>query len=355
VIFDSLYLKVNSGESTTGMYDILALALANQIPIPVTTLFDGQINLIASSIQYYSTYGELLISCTQYASPLLNNVLNFITVNKLGIKMDIGLILPQLVVIASQIGVTEEQMLDSMTLLSSNVDKVITQQNIQALIPNSSLFRYVLNTKNELTNYINDTIINALKLVKFDMLYSNKSTFSTFYWFDIINIYIDSNYLKSLPDNLTQFGMKIIDDIASETQSLPVPELFMKIINLLDKRKTMGIITDLRTNFCNGLSPYIMTIGKFIVLEKWLREQGRLNERIGDVFHFILIPVLSDPTCLNIIITQKEFYTSLINNSTNEASYELKEKFRILLKTNTDEQFIEFCRLLSVEIDQPES
>lgn len=171
-----------------------------------------------------------------------------------------------------------------------------------------------------------------------DTLYAQKANHASDYWLVATNHLLTK--IKSLPDNLTNFGKRILVDIASGTQSLnSLPDCFKNIVEKLDKRKIKSTITDIRNEFCNGTKA--INAAKFQFFESWLRLHGNLKDRAGAVIDKIVKPVITDGVCRSFILQNKDFYTDLINTAGDDA-YELKKSLRNLTQKDSDPQLIEF-------------
>ena len=154
--------------------------------------------------------------------------------------------------------------------------------------------------------------------------------------------------MKELPDNVTEFGKNILMDIATGTQPLPLPEYFNNIIEKLDRSKINSTIRDIRDHFCNKVTT--MDAIKFKFFEPWLREQGELENRMGDAVDRIIKPIINIDECRALIFQNEIFYTSLINKS-GDHSYDLKESFRQNIKGTSDEKLISFANGIGIFFD----
>ena len=198
---------------------------------------------------------------------------------------------------------------------------------------------------NALTEHINKTAIEALSEISIDTLYAPKTASTSYYWFVAIKHLLVK--IKSLPDNLTNFGKRILIDIASGTQSLnSLPDCFKNIVERLDKRKIKSTITDIRNDFCNGTKT--INAIKFQFFESWLRLHGNLKDRAGAVIDKIVKPVITDGVCRSLILQNKDFYMDLINTAGDDA-YELKKSLRNLTQRDSDPQLVEFVNSIDPE------
>ena len=127
---------------------------------------------VANNIEYYTTQGELLENCINWNIPLLNEVLHYMVINKLGQELDLTSILPKFEQIKSKINVTEDELLSHLSEWTFTENE-ITKENIKKIVPSSSFWAYTAIIKNDLTIFLNKTILQALSEVSETTLYNN--------------------------------------------------------------------------------------------------------------------------------------------------------------------------------------
>jgi len=314
------------------------------------TLNTEQIKIVSENLDYYASYGDLLLESISKNVPALNSVLKYMTENKLGYTLSLEEVLPKFFEIKNKIDVSESTLFEQFNDWKEHKNS-ITKDNIQTIISDANLFQYSVETKNELTDYLNKTIIEKLSEVSTDILYQQKRNAED-YWMSIIKRFINTDYLKILPDNLTEFGKRLLDDIAIKEQNIPDPQkAFQTIINKLDKRKTATLIKDIRDKFCN--SQYIMDTQLFMYFDLWFEQQGDLLSRSADVVHKILEPVINDINCLNIIISKSDYYAQIIIKAGDDAM-ELKEIIKKKITNSDDASLISFAKKIGVEQEKQE-
>jgi hypothetical protein len=289
-------------------------------------------------MDYYVDHGDLLVNSVGWNIPLLNETLQYMVNHKLGYKLLLSDILPQFEDIKNRIGVTDEVFIEHLAEWNTDLDKYITKNNIKDVIPDASFYDLTTKISNVLTDHINKIAFEALSEISVDTLYAQRTAHTSYYWFVAIKHLLAK--IKSLPDNLTEFGKKILMDIASGTQSLnPFPNCFKNIVERLDKRKIKSTVTDIRNDFCIGKKT--INAIKFQFFETWLRSHGNLKSQAGDVIDKIVKPVISDGACRSLILQNKDFYMDLINTAGDDA-YELKKSLRNLIQKDSDPQLVKF-------------
>ncbi|MDR0961568.1 MAG: KAP family NTPase [Mediterranea sp.] len=306
---------------------------------------ESQIKYAANTLHYYTNYGEALIHNLSWNLPILKQVLKYITEHKMDGKLDLSTLLPKFFEIRNNLQVTEECLLSQLGRWKIN-DEIINKGNIQTIIPNATFYQYSSANKNTMTNFINKVAVDALTSIAESTLYNQRAQLNNNYWWIVINNLIDTEYLKSLPDNLTDFGKRILDDIAGQKQTLPVSSLFQTIIDKMDKRKTFTHIKDIRDKYLIG--QYNMTPVVFLYLHSWLEQQGDLIKEAKRVVHRIVEPVVDNAECLNVILSNNELYSEIVNIAEDDA-YALKDKIRKKVKANPDERLVIFATKIGLE------
>ena len=330
----------------SGYYDLVAMQLT--YGHVVTLKDDGDIKCVAEIMDYYADHGDLLIKSVGWNNSLLNDTLQYMVNNKLGYKLSLRDILPQFESIKNKISVTDEAFIEHLADWNTDLDKEISKNNIKSVIPSASFYDLTTRISNSLTDYINKIAIETLSEISVDTLYNQRANYASDYWLIAVKHLLVK--IKSLPDNLTEFGKKMLIGIASGSQSTTqMPAYLSGIIEKLDKRKIKTTIKDLRNDFCNGVRSINSTIFQFF--EPWFRLHGNLSDRAGDVVAKIVKPVITDATCRNLILGNDEFYIALINQSGDDA-FDLKQSIGKLIQNNSDESFIKFAKRIGVELKQ---
>lgn len=331
---DKVVYKVDKDE----YLEIAAILLANYQNV-ARELNEQEIEYIAAQMDYYGNYGDLLINSN---NENLNRVLKYMTENRLGRRLSLENVMPHFFNIKNKINVSESILLTQLNRWNKDMNK-ITKNNIHNIIP-TDLFRYSKKTINELTNHINKTAIEALAAIDENTL-EWKLSDPTQYWYEVAYNLIDTDFCKSLPDNLFNVGIRYLNEFASQGVINADNKIATKIINKLDKRKTASAIKKIRDSFCNSQSG--MTSQKFQYLESWLRQQGKLNNRAGEVIHRIIAPIINDENCLRLLVDNSDFYAKIINTAGDDASA-TKQIIQQKVNTSEDAKLIAFAEKIGI-------
>lgn len=343
--------KQQGGLYPGGYYDTLAMSLATGVNIGNAS--SDTVSQVAKLMDYYASYGDLMISCVSWGIPMLNQVLKYMTLNRLGNTLSIQKVLHIYDEIKSTINVSDEELLTHLADLSMHEAEAISKENIKTVIPSATFYAITASISNELTSHINEIAIEALNAVSNKELYDQRSNYTTDYWHVTIKAFIKTDVMENLPENVSEFGKQIMQDIATGAQSLPLNEYIKAIVDKLNKEDMASTMIDIRNDFCYGRGNGI-NAPKFILLEPWLREKGSLNDNADAVVVKILMPIISDPTCLDLIIKAPDnYYTKLIDNARN-ASIEFKKIFLKNYQGSGDSNILKFAQQIDVELN-PES
>ncbi len=337
-IWNSLSTKVGTDE----YLEIVAILLANNTNISVG-LSEQQIKYIANQMDYYGSYGDLLINGNNQN---LNKVLKYMTENRLGYILSLENVMPQFINIKNKINVSESILLAQLNRWSKDKGN-ITKGNILSIVP-ANLYLYLKNTQNDLTNHINRIAIEALADIDENSLYSQLNQPAS-NWYKVVNNLIDTDFCKSLPDNLFNVGIRYLNEVASQGTIPADNDIKARIINKLDKRKTGNTIEKIRDSFCNSQSN--MTPQKFQYLENLLRQQGKLINRASEVIHRIIDPIISDENCLRLLVDNADFYTQIINAAGDDASV-TKQIIQQKVNTSEDAKLIAFAEKIGLKKEQ---
>lgn len=319
-------------------WEIATIRLANLENLGMN-LSEEQIKYIAQQLDYYGNYGDLLLNSN---NPNLNVILKYMTENQLGQSLSLGKILPQFFNIKQRIGVTEEALLTQLNRWNSS-KSIVSKDNIQSII-NGDLYQFTKTIENELSSHINTIAIEKLTCLDLNTLRNEINNAST-YWFKVVYNLIDTSFCKVLPDNLFSLGNSYLIEIASNGNIPKQNDIKAKIIKKLDENKIGSTIIEIRNSFCNSHSS--ITKQKFIYFEKWLRLYGNLSDRNNDVIHRIIEPIITDKECLDLIVSNADFYINLINNAGDEATV-IKQKLQDIVDGSTDSSILNFAKSLGI-------
>ncbi|NVN96163.1 MAG: NTPase [Bacteroidetes bacterium] len=333
-------------KTTDTYYDLVAIGLTLSIN---TTLIEGLDEKIAERIEYYSSYGELLLLSVNWSSVLLDNVVKKLTEKSYGIsKMSIVKVLPFYEQIKSKIGVDDTILLNRFNPWCKFAKESITVANIDSIIPQFDFYKNSATILNDLTNYINSVAIERMKNISIEELYANRNI-GTYYWLNCATIFIQENVLKTLPDNLIDLSKMILADIAKDSTILPLNNFLEIIINKANKSKLLATIISLGEDFCNK-TPIINTV-QFIYFTTKFDFINKIKNKDGAITRNILNIVINDSECLNLILENSTEYAKIINKAESEAE-DFKANIKKIMQTNESEQLNKFAFAIGISFEE---
>jgi hypothetical protein len=335
-------------KSQPAYYDLVAMGLVTQ---QINTAYsEGLDEEVAKVIEYYMTYGKLLLLSKDWGSDLLRKTVKAMTIKSVGTKMQILEVLPFFEEIKTAIGITPESLLADLSRWEKSIPS-ITVANIEVQIPKFNFYNYSTETKNKLTEHINKVAIEKLKTIPESDLYAQRNT-ATYYWLNCASILIENKTIKALPDNLTDFSKKVLVEIASGVQPIPVSNSILeRIIKKASKSKLQPTIKIICDEFCNKTKAINPSL--FVYFAENFDFINKMTSRSGDITRNILNDVFSNPTCSNVILDNSSGYIKKINEADDDAE-DLKAKIYQMLLNNPTDKLIDFASAIGVKIE-PES
>lgn len=331
----------NDNSHVNGYNDIAARLLSSGHNISIKP---DSIDKVAQIMDYYGDYGKLLINNLSWRIDSLNNVLRYMTLNGLGKKLDLTVILPKYDTLKTYLSISDEDLIKQLNQWEKDLGDSINASNIKTIVLDAKLYAHTANSEIALAQQLNKIAREALSNVSADDLYKHAASYSSYYWHITATHLLKTDFLQVLPNNLVEFGKKLLFDIASGKVTLPLLEYYSNIINRIDKNSLYDIMSDIRNAYCNDQMK--MDANKFKYFEAKLREQGNLETRALDVINKILKPVLKDTDCIHIIFSHQEYYSKLIN-SVKDAADDFCRTIIDITKDTTDEKVLTFVKSIS--------
>lgn len=319
----------------SGYYDFVAMKIANNQP--VTLISGGEIKYVADVIDCYINYGDLLKQSLSSNDQILKDLLKYMIENHLGFKISFPSIFRYFDEIRRKIEVTEEALLENLCEWDS---KSINKGNIKICIPNASFYEVTTRIDTPLSKHINQVAVEVLSERSAKLLYSQRMDSSN-YW-NVAIVYL-LKVMDSLPDNLVEFCKEVFWDIALGRQEPDqLPDYLKSMISKLDSRIESAVI-DIKNSFCKGDQSINPT--KFYFFESYFRLYGNLIETPDDVVNKIILPVIDDEDCRNLILQHRDFYIDLIS-AARDSSNEIKKRFREMITPDSSSELVDFVETI---------
>ena len=319
----------------SGYYDFVAMKIANNQP--VTLISGGEIKYVADVIDCYINYGDLLKQSLSSNDQILKDLLKYMIENHLGFKISFPSIFRYFDEIRRKIEVTEEALLENLCEWDS---KSINKGNIKICIPNASFYEVTTRIDTPLSKHINQVAVEVLSERSAKLLYSQRMDSSN-NW-NVAIVYL-LKVMDSLPDNLVEFCKEVFWDIALGRQEPDqLPDYLKSMISKLDSRIESAVI-DIKNSFCKGDQSINPT--KFYFFESYFRLYGNLIETPDDVVNKIILPVIDDEDCRNLILQHRDFYIDLIS-AARDSSNEIKKRFREMITPDSSSELVDFVETI---------
>jgi len=336
-LINQIYSDLESDKDIqhSGYYDFVAMKIANNQP--VSLIEGGEIKYVADVIDYYIDYGVLLLKSLTFSSSLLTDLLAYMVENNLGWNLLLTDVLPKFDTIKEKINVTDEALLNN---LSKWNFESIGKDNITEYVPNASFYEVTTRIDTPLSKHINQVAVEVLSERSAKLLYSQRMDSSN-YW-NVAIVYL-LKVMDSLPDNLVEFCKEVFWDIALGRQEPDqLPDYLKSMISKLDSRIESAVI-DIKNSFCKGDQSINPT--KFQFFESYFRLYGNLIETPDDVVNKIILPVIDDEDCRNLILQHRDFYIDLIS-AARDSSNEIKKRFREMITPDSSSELVDFVETI---------
>ena len=349
--YDLVALRLSYNEDYTnksrnmGHPDILNDELSN---VDVNFIIE-----ISKRIEYYINYGDLLKLSTKWNNPLLVEVCKNLAENSYGTqKLDICEILSQFEIISSSIKIDKKKLLKSLNGWSKDAKTEITADNIEKIIPDFNFFEHSSSISLKLTMHINSVAKKYIESVDENYLTDGWNQNDS-YIYNTLYYLMKNNSIKKIPDNIFRTVKSILKDISEKQIEIPENESkWSYFIKMSEYDEIKPTVMDIRDYFIREGN---ITTSLFIFFENLFRNYGYLEKKSSDTTRTILAKIVSDNDCFNIILNHKDFYSSIINNSGDDAS-DFKENIKTRLNGEDEiNELIKFANQIGVYTDKDET
>ncbi|MEB8328308.1 P-loop NTPase fold protein [Flavobacteriaceae bacterium KMM 6897] len=308
---------------------------------------------IAKVVEYYVSFGELLLSAAIWNQPLLNAVCKDLVLNSYGTQsMTISLVLTKFEGIKEAIDVTEQELLNSLNGWSKYAKEKITIDKLKDVISEFSFFKYSTSISLDLTDHLNKLAIELINSTEEEILKEEWEDDSS-YIYNLLYIFMQATKIKTLPRNIFNSIKQTLKQISESNISVPANGTIWDYFMEKSKKKDIApTIRDIRDYYIRENN---ITNEQFIFFEYFFREYGKLNEKNNDTARTILGKVVSDNNCFELIKSNQDFYIPIINGA-QEDSADLKDNILTRLESEPDNgELIKFASKIDVEYKTEES
>lgn len=302
---------------------------------------------IASIIEYYTDYGDILKELNSYSpSILLKSIAKELTINRKGTsRLNLLDTIKHYEEIVKNSEITSEELLTRLNDWKNSMNSI--DNTVVESLP-LSLFADAQNIENELSKH-------CLKIAKEYLLAFGqedwKRSFTTEdYKFKLLKIYHPCQITNCF-DAFKEGTRSYANGTTPKPISINVANEVIKISKEVG-RDLSEFFTSIRDIFVSSAS---ITSEKIKYFGKLLFKYGKLEENPKSLEKIFPTEFIDNDEIINLLIEHKEIVKVLVDNSQN--SNEFKQKIEALLtgRKKSDKQFIEFCSSIGIHENSEES
>lgn len=333
-------------------YDLICMRISRLINFPsnLQSIFNPVLNstenelidIIAERIEYYISYGDILLNLGNMNYPLYNEVAKRLTEQSYGVsKINIASILQKYDAIKSNLAIDSNILLRRLNELCDETLANITTDNLNT-IP-VDFFEDAIGIKNNLT-------INCIEIAR---QYLNTKTKED--WKQaIVNNGYDAKLLRiiklDIQSSFDAFKELLVDKAKGNCNNLP-KEIVTDMIELFESnsRELLSAFNDVRDCFCGGGCE--MTIDLFDFYGEWLLKYARLEDKAASL-RTIFKPIVLDKAENIKLILKYQVKMKKIVEKAGEENKDFKDKVKSLLEGDyrDSDDFKKFAKTIGVEL-----
>ena len=342
---------------TDAYFDLIAMSLAkgenflNYGSSTQTVLDDTGEELvkgIATRVEYYGDFSNLLESYLTWQPPLFKAVLKYLILNKPHKKsrLNIAKILPIFESLRSSLDIDGVSFIKRLDGWSKYAKEVVTGDNVDEVLP-KEFFKYAVQMMDcDLAIHAVSTMSNYLKSLSVSdwaELRSVDKLFVTTYW-------LIEKRIISLPRNAITVFKEILVEVAKGEFSMTPKVEWDVYYARTNKNSLKATAKDIRDLFIDTVT---IDPDRFIQFSDLLLNHADLKNRSGDVVRRILTPVVDDQECMAVMVENKQYFVPLVKDAGDDAS-DFKDKLRVkATELDCDEKVIEFEKEIADDTEVP--
>jgi hypothetical protein len=336
----------SSREGSPEYYELIAILIshdASAMSIRLTSTFkkrdDQIVKEIASRIEWYIDYDDLLKLAVNWDSPLVREVAKYLTLNHANdSRVYLPGVLPQIQKIAESVAVDPQVLFLIFDGYSDQLEGGLTIENLQKIIPDLETYDIAFTVKSDISTHIRKTAKKFLENMDNES-WSEVFGDETSYKFQLLLKSLSTGVLKTLPQSALDSYKESLTTISQDYNTTENQDPWTFLYGKSNKPSLVPTIKNVRDHFLNTgeISPT-----QFLIFERPLRELGKLEERAGDFVRRVLTKVYDDDECLTRIVQNTEFYVSTIVTAGNDAIDLINAISQWEFEKDTDPQILEF-------------
>lgn len=289
------------------------------------------INRVASVIEYYTTYGDLLLNLeTMNTSPLYIAVVNKLIANPVGTRtLSLSSILKKYDIIISKGNLSPKLLINDLNKWERFKDDNIKPNNISTTISSVSFFKDALEIGNELTEYCIETAKEYLDNVDFEKWKTYLENTSR-YEIQLSLLFPDYEFTPAMVDAIKYS----LERIAKQEIDIENWEDWDNILSKVNSDNKQTVFRNIRDLFCSTVEIDIQT---FFMIGDWLFKYGSLDARNESLRRIFKTEIIRDDDCREIISNNKEFLKAILDSTEESEVNDFKSTIREFL--DKDDQY----------------
>lgn len=361
---NTLLQQVKDGSE--GQFDLLAMRLARTTSFPnlpgitqtiLAETDEKKANRIAERIEYYTSYGDLLLSFVSWPQPLLKVVLRDLTLNSYGIStMSITTVLKCFNTLQTSLDIAPEDFITRLDAWADYAQEKITAENVADNITDYEFFEHAIDFDSKLSRYVIETMIEHLISLGVED-WKEPLRDEESYLFKVTNYLLKGGKLPAPPDNAVTVYKDILIEVAKGEFTMNADAGWAIIYEKTNKNKLKATAKNIRDLF---ISEIPITPGLFMTFSDMLYNHADLKEKSPDVARKILAPIATEEKCLGFITENDKYFASLINNAGNDAEDFIDIIRQKVMLPESGRKLIDFAKAIGIEniddskADEPE-
>lgn len=325
-------LLQDAQKKTIEFYELTAMRLArgsewegqsSESEEILTDFEDDDVSPIATNIESFKNFGDLVKQTTTWHQPLMASVMKSLILNSTGTSTASVLVLTaNFDEIVEQTSVSAAEYVKRIEGWNKPFTNNLTESNLLQSIPSLKFYETCFSTKSKLSEKLFSTatsFIDKIEPERWQQIFEDENCIQ----FKLLIYFLQTEVIHGIPNKAIDSYKQRLIQIGSETEAIThSTDIWQQLYSSADKRQIKSTLKNVRDNFIsNGnINP-----GLFMFFEEMLRNTASLDERSSDVFRRIITPVIDNKDCLKKIADNGSFYLSLFNSAGDERIDFVKE------------------------------
>lgn len=347
-------LFTNSTDKEDFYYDLIAMRIAKldkfepSYIAPFETVLQNNdqtfIQIIASRLENYIDYDDVLLGLKQFKSKLLyTEIAKYLTINDNGIsRAEVEKLIQHFKEICENGNIEPKFLLKRLNDLDTSYSEEITKETAKEIVTPFFLEQAINETLPICQNCIQkvNEYLNSLTEDKWKEAFKDLSSYEIEVSL-IINHKYSTNSFEAFKDVLNEISLGGI--------SVPDKNITQKLIDKLEEqgRNFKATFNTVRDTICRA---NCMSVPLFKFFGGWLFRYADMENNQASLRTIFTADIIRDNECLQIILSHQDKMPAIIRSAKEEAQ-DFKEIIKDKLSNDQSESFVAFAKSIGVEID----